>query len=224
MTKAQLRGKEKRQRIYDLRREGHSWPEVGAAMGLLPETCEEYFRKSVRRGEFEAFPSPDAHRSRVMERREPEAAAAVIAGMAAAVVMGDDPKFKRLKEECREVGMKPSLVTSLIKRLQVGNYSPVTAEVKRLVGKDLIEALESKTTLVLNYMDEYSVSTASLKDLSIAASVLIEKQQLLKNQPTQILDVTTRMKVVGLLPAMIREAERRGLSIDSTARRVDEPR
>jgi translation initiation factor RLI1 len=122
--------------------------------------------------------------------------------------------------------MKPTLVANLIRRMR-STYAPVVEAAKRLTTKELVEQLEEKTTLVLGAIDEYAVAQAGLKDLSIAANILIEKQQLLTNKPTQILDVTTRMQVNGLLPMMIAEARRRGITVDGTAMRVvvsDEPR
>ena len=224
MTKAQIDAMAKRRKIYDLRAENHSWEDIGKLTGFEPATCEKYFREALKKDGLPPLNSAAAAgKARTIEYQQPDAAAAVIAGMAAASAMGDDPKFKDLREACKNAGMKPGLVTALIKRLQTGNYSVATQEVKRLVGKQLIEALEDKTALVLNYMDEFAVSQAGLKDLSIAANILIEKQQLLKNQPTQIIDFTARQQIWQLMPMMLAEAQRRGipLTIEGTATRVD---
>lgn len=222
MTKLQIEAREKRKRIYDLRRENYSWDEIGKALGFEAATCEKYFRAAVKKDGLPAFESPDfAGRGRTMEAQEPEAAAAVIAGAMAASAL-DDPKYRELREACKQAGMKPSLVTALIKRLSVGNYSPVMAEGKRLTIAQLTEELERKTALVMGYIDEFSVSQAGLKDLSIAANILIEKHQLLTNKPTQIIDFNSRQQINVLMPMMLAEARRRGIEIPGVAVRVSE--
>lgn len=221
-TTMQKRARDKRRQIYDFRRDGNSWDEIGARMNLAPKTCLCYCEMAVKKDGLPPFESPDAHTGMLIERKSPEAAAGVIAAMTMAEVAGDDPKFKDLKDACKLAGLKPTVVQALIKRLQAGKYSPVTAEVKRLVGKELIDKIDEKIGLVFEYMDEFAVSQASLKDLSIASSVLIEKRQLLSNQPTHIIDFTSRQQIGVLVPMMMAEAKRRGITVDGTSERVGE--
>lgn len=224
MSKAQIAAFEKRKRIYDLHAEGHSWEEVGRAMGLEGATCEKYYRKSIKRGEFEALPSQAGGDRSSLALREPENAAEVIAGMAESSLLNPgDARFKRLREACKEAGMKPSLVNALILRLQRA-CAPVADEVKRLTTKQLLDTLEEKTALALRYIDDYAMSQAGLKDLSIATDILIKNQQLLKNQPTQIIDFTMRQQIGQLMPQMLAEARRRGIMIEGAATRLDESR
>ncbi len=224
LTKAQIEARAKRKKIYDLRRENASWEDIGKAMGLEPQTCEKYFRQAMKRGEFEAFESADSHgKVHRVEVREPEAAAAIIAGLAASSFLDPDPKYRALKEAAAAAGWRPTLVNALIKRLRVGDYTPAREEVKSLVGKDLVECLDKKIAMTLGYIDDYSMASASFKDLNIGLSIMVEKSQLLKSQPTHIIDFTTRTQVNGLLPVLIAEAKRRGFTIDGSAKRVDAP-
>jgi hypothetical protein len=119
--------------------------------------------------------------------------------------------------------MKPTLVAALIRRMK-STYAPVVTEAKRLTTKELLEGLEEKTSLVMSAIDEYAVSQAGLKDLHIALNILIEKQQLLKNQPTHIIDFHSRQQIGVLVPMMLAEAKRRGITLDGSSVRVDEPR
>lgn len=221
-TTMQVRAREKRKLIYDLRRDGNSWDEIGARMNLAPKTCLTYCDMAVKKDGLPAFESPEAGgRVNMIEKRDPNGAATVIAAMAMAEVAQDDPKFKALKDACKEAGLKPSVVAALIKRMQAGKYSPVTAEVKRLVGKDLIDKLDEKISLVFEYVDEFAVSQAGLKDLSIAASVMIEKRQLLSGLPTHSIDFSSRQELRVVMPALMAEARRRGITLDGTATRVE---
>lgn len=220
-TTMQRRAREKRKLIYDLRREGNSWGEIGARMNLAPKTCANYCERAVKNDGLEPFESPDGQRGHMIEQKSPEAAATVIAAMTMAEVAGDDPKFKALKDAAKEAGLKPTVVQGLIKRLQAGKYTPFTAEVKRLVGKELTDKLGEKISLIFEYMDEFAVSQAPLKDLSIAANILIQNHQLLTNQPTQIIDFNARQQIGTLVPMMMAEARRRGITVDGMSERVD---
>ena len=73
----------------------------------------------------------------------------------------------------------------------------------------------------LSFMDETAMAQASLKDLSINLSVLVEKHQLLQNKPTQIIDFTSRQQLQVLLPRMVAEAKRRGIVVDGESSRVE---
>ena len=72
-------------------------------------------------------------------------------------------------------------------------------------------------------MDDVSMSQASLKDLAIATGILIEKRELLNGRPTQNIDFTSRMTVHHMLPRLMEEARRRGITVDGTARVVEGP-
>lgn len=222
MTKLQQDAMEKRRVIYNLHGEGKSWEEVAAATGLTWRTCERYYRDSVKRGEFgPKLPSTAGGDMTSIAARDPVSAANIIAAAAVSSLVDEDAKFRDLKEACRAAGMKSSLVTALIKRMQVGTGIGVMQEVKRLSLPDLTAELEKKTALVLGYIDEFSVSQAGLKDLSIAANILIEKHQLLTGKPTHNIDFTSRQELRVLMPALMQEAKRRGITVDSVATRVE---
>lgn len=220
MTKAQLAARAKRKKIYDLRAENASWDDIGKAMGLEYDTVRKYFDIAIKRDGLAPLGDIDLRRGKAFEAKHPAEAAAITLASGVATLLDQDPKYQALRETCKAAGLKPAYVNALIKRLRVGDYSPVAAEVKRLVGKDLVNALQEKTALVIGYMDDVAVSQAGLKDLAIAANVLIEKTQLLQNQPTQIIDFTARQQLGTLVPMMMAEARRRGIDIQGSATRV----
>jgi alpha-D-ribose 1-methylphosphonate 5-triphosphate synthase subunit PhnL len=120
------------------------------------------------------------------------------------------------------VGMRPDVIAALVRRVQASDPAVVRAPLKRLQGQDLIEALQDRLSLVLEYVDPVAMSQASLKDLAIATGVLVDKVQLLKNMPTQIIDFTTRQQLHQLAPRLMAEMKRRGVTFDGEARRVDD--
>jgi hypothetical protein len=129
-----------------------------------------------------------------------------------------------LKVAAKNAGVKPGVIQALVNRLRAGDPNVSgKAEVKRLEGKALVDAITDKLSMVLHYVDEYAISQANLKDLAVTTGILVEKSLLLKGQPTQIIDFTSRQQITQLVPAMLAEAKRRGLpvTLDATAVRVE---
>ena len=191
-------------------------------MNLASKTCLNYCDRAIKEGNLPVLAQSQGKNDKAsLMVKDSQAAGAVIAAMTMAEVAQDDPKFKDLKDACKKAGIKPSIASALIKRLQTGNYSLVTAEAKRLVGKELIETIEKKLSLVSEYMDEFAVSQAGAKDLGILFNILVHNHQLLSNQPTHIIDFNSRQQLSVLLPSMIAEAKRRGITLEGSAQRVD---
>ena len=131
---------------------------------------------------------------------------------AEAIDLATDP-YRRLADVAETAKMPLATVKALINRVR-NHYQPVHEELKRVKDNEIIELLRDRTGRALGYLDDYSLSSASAKDLAITIGILIEKTQLLEGKPTQILSVEERRHINDLLPAVIREAQRRGHVID----------
>lgn len=77
--------------------------------------------------------------------------------------------------------------------------------------RQLQDAVREKLSMVLGYMDNFSLGTAKLSELSSVFKSLFEAKQLLDGKPTQILDNTARLELDKLLPMLAAEAKRRGV-------------
>ena len=73
---------------------------------------------------------------------------------------------------------------------------------------------EEKLHMIRHYMDDKTMAEASARDLGLIAGVLIEKRQLLRGEPTQIISDHERRKIHELMPELVAEAKRRGLTVD----------
>jgi hypothetical protein len=196
--------------------------DVGLVMGLEPETCRKYFDKGVQRGEFGA-PNVKAITDTSIIGREPELAGDVLAKVVVATTADvDEHQFGALRQAMRDAGCPEKMIKSFLTRFRT-TLATVASEGKRLTLKQLTEEIDRKIAMVLGFMDEQSMAGASFKDLSIGLSVLIEKQQLLQNKPTHIIDFNSRQQLTVLLPRMVNEAKRRGITLDGSAERVDAP-
>lgn len=196
---------ERRRAIYEMRKANNEWATIASVIGLKEPTCKAYFKAAIDIDGQAPLPA-------VLSRGHIADEEAVVEVMSLATNPFDE-RFDELRASCKKAGMKPSLVAAIIRRMRSDLAAP-HAEMKRLSLREMTDQLESKIALVLGAMDEYSVANASLKDQSIALGILVDRHQLLSGKPTQIIDMTARMQLQQLLPAMVAEAARRGMAID----------
>lgn len=151
---------------------------------------------------------------RLVEETRPEQAAELIA------LVAENPgeAIKRLAEAC---GMPRETAAYLVNRLE-SRYQPVGEAVERVTTASLTKLIEEKLPLLLNAIDQKKVDDATLRDIAVAFGVLAEKRQLLKGEPTQILTYEERSNINDLLPAVLKEAKRRGMVVDAEFHTVPE--
>ena len=138
---------------------------------------------------------------------------------AAALDALSDP-FAKLKEAADACGFPQSTVKALVRRMET-KYKPVDDEIKALKTPQLLHLIEEKIGMCLEHMDDYTFANAELRDLAVTFGILAEKRQLLRGEPTQILSVNERVNMNELLPQIIKEAGRRGMTIDATPTQIE---
>lgn len=82
--------------------------------------------------------------------------------------------------------------------------------------QSMAQECESKAAMILNHINEKKVKGATIQQCARAFSDLIQNSRLLKGEATQIISHEDRRKLKELIPAMIKEAKRRGITIDVT--------
>ncbi len=145
--------------------------------------------------------------SNAAELADPEGAAAIITAHA-------DP-FDKLVQAAEACGMPSRTASRIVQRLKT-RYLPVKEATEEITTRSLQRMLDDRAHMALAYMDDKVFAEANLRDLSIALGILLEKRQLLKGEPTQILSVGERKNMNDLLPEIVAEAQRRGMTIDMT--------
>lgn len=199
--------------ILTLKREGKTSKEIAATLGCSPNVIRNalnkiYAKIGMKGGLHRAAISKEST-SNLTELKRPEQAAAFIDAVT-------DP-FARIAQAMRETGLPPSTAEALLRRLRT-RYRPVNAALRDLKTADLIRMLNERITLALEYIDEKVIAEASFRDLSLGTSALIEKRNLLRGEPTVVVDFNQRKKLNELMPAMIAEARRRGLTLEGNYR------
>jgi hypothetical protein len=120
----------------------------------------------------------------------------------------------------RETGVSKTVLDAIRRRIDARQGLKIE-QPKALTDRQLINALEEKIALVLQYLDPFSMAGSSAKDLEGVLDGLISNAQLLKGKPTSITSVEDRRKLNELLPLLVQEAKRRGVIVDGTAERID---
>lgn len=219
--------KEARRRVYEMRKANLDWPAISEIMGKREPTCRDYYMKALA---IDGLPALDLPNASLMEVRDPMALGDFLAATAqqSAEAPTQEPnspvndKYAVLRAAATECGMNPKAVGAMIKRMQT-RYGPVLDEAKRLSTKQLIDALDGKIAMTLEFIDEHALARAELKDLNVALDIQIRNRQLLSGMPTANLDFTARLKINELLPALMKEAGRRGLTFDNPPQLAFEP-
>lgn len=144
-----------------------------------------------------------------------QALAALDPDQEAALLAATEEKFARVSALAGELGLKPEVIGRMIARMRA-RYQPIAGELQKHKTSEILEMIEDRIGRALGYLDDFVLSKATAKDLAITLGILLEKRQLLRGEPTQILSVEERQGLNELLPKLIAEAQRRGLSIDVT--------
>ncbi len=129
----------------------------------------------------------------------------------------DEHEFDALEQEvvqeAKAAGIPDRIMSQIQKRIKARTGKSARPALRRYSQRELIAEFESKLSLSLEYLDDFALSSATAKDLSITADVLNKNIQLLKGLPTQIVSKDDRKKINDLIPALLEEAKRRGVEL-----------
>lgn len=201
---------EKQSTILDLKKAGKTNQEIGAAVGcsanVVKKQVTTIYKKLGTKGG-----TPELSKQRSVEIAKPEAAAILIDA-------ASDP-FSQISRAIKESGLPVSTGEAFLRRLRMRHGKVVTIS-RDFKTSDLIRKINERLELALEYMDEKVISEASFRDLAMGTSALIEKRQLLRGEPTVIVSDAERKKLHELLPLLIAEGQRRGITIEGQARQI----
>lgn len=86
--------------------------------------------------------------------------------------------------------------------------------------KYFLEQIEEKLAMTLESLTESEIKKSSVRERVTAISAFVEKRALLRGEPTQIVTHEQRQKLDDLLPELIKEAKRRGITIEGKMKDV----
>ena len=214
----------KQRQAYDLRAQGKTWQEVGDIMGCRANTAVAHAKGAEKRGMPPLLKDSLRTRAPAPNAGEPGRVARLkeVEGLFAAG-NGPVPEFDKVKfvELAASAGIPPRVAQALARRMEM-QFGPVRSEIRKLTLAEQVTATTAAAQLVLAHIDEVSIAGMNAKDLAIAYGVLVDKSLLLGGKPTQIVDFNVRAKIEVLMPAMLQEAARRGITMDGQFTRISE--
>lgn len=221
---------DKQRRIHDMTRpiaeggEGKTSAEIARELGISePVVCKArgviYRKLGISVAQSSAEGKVRGGQMSATENRRPEVAAAAL--FAATDVIADTQieALDRINTELKAAGMPDKVSAALLRRLR-NKYQGVVHQVRALKTGDIQKILEEKIDLAAFYLDDKVMSEANARDLGLILTAMTEKRQLLRGEPTAIISNLDREKLHALIPSMIAEARRRGVTVDGVAERV----
>jgi hypothetical protein len=129
------------------------------------------------------------------------------------VKWAEDPECN-VRKLAREVGLPQTTANEIVKRLET-RYMPVTKEVEKFTTKTILQKIETALPLMLDKLaDTDLINKSTLREVAVAANILVDKRQLLRGEPTQIMSIDERKSLDDLAPVFLAEARRRGQIVD----------
>ena len=181
--------------------EGMSWRAIAIELGTSKSSVNSSYRNVITKRN--SPPKPNGH---AIEVKDPERAAEVLD-------IATDP-FMTIRAAAKECGFPPSTLHQFMKRIEA-RYKPLGDAITTLKNEEMVKLLEDRARRIFNYMDDFAMATAGLKDLAIAGGVVIDKARLLKDEPTQIVTMQDRRHLDELGAEILREMNRRGITFDA---------
>lgn len=203
----------KQRACYDLRREGKTWDEIAQVMTMAPQTVRNHVRAAERNG---LDPL-------VVGTRWPVggggSSSKVFSCPAAPSVVAVDGGFdlKVFLEMAQAAGVLPRVAQALARRIQ-GNLALVMGEMKSMTLSERVADITARADWVASHIDPVSIAGMNAKDIALTWKLLIDGAQLLGGKPTAIVDFNVRRRLEVLVPEMIAEAKRRGITLDGEFR------
>ena len=216
----------KQRMAYDLRSKGMTWEAIGAQMGTVAQTARNHVLGAVKRGLRPILTEKMFVRRLAPNPGEPRRIERMKAGEG--MFEGDKrdgapPEFdpRAFIEMAASAGIPPRVAGALARRIEAA-YGPVRSEIKKLTLAEQVTATTAAAQLVLAHIDEVSIAGMNAKDLAIAYGVLVDKALVLGGKPNVVVDFNVRSRIEILMPAMLAEAARRGITVEGVFSKITE--
>lgn len=196
---------QKQQLAYDLRMQGKSRADAASLMGISKPVYSKTLQAAYKKLGISRKNKANAN---VTEIKDPAKFAAIVDA-----ATEPEAKLESIRKVFKDYGLPPIASEALLRRIRQ-KYFGVVEATRSLKSGEIVDALNNKIDLALRYMDDKTMSEASFRDLALGTAAMIEKRQLLRGEPTQIISDAERAKLHELLPRVIAEAQRRGLTVE----------
>lgn len=209
----------KQQAVYDLKLEGKTMKEIAAIRGISAPVVNKTLVVAYKKLGLSKKQRPP--QAKGAEIRNPELAAAALEAASDPWSESRRKAIERVNSQLKELGIPDKVSEALVKRLKV-KYAGAVYAAKELRTAEILEMLGRKIDLCAFYLDDKVLSEASARDIMLGMTALVEKRNLLRGEATVIVSDLERKKLHEMMPLLIAEGQRRGITIEGTATVVEE--
>jgi len=183
-------------RAWELRERGLSWGQIAKELGCGKGQA----RTAALRGQEKLDRAEDLQMSR--EDLLPTLR------VESAMVEPSKAEIEKVRDLFRDLNMPTNMASAVVNRLKAVNGLAV--DVASMPTNDAkIAKLENLFAMAAEFVDPYILAQASAKDLVNILGTLVDKIQLLKGEPTQIMGFKEREDMDSLAAAIQAELDRR---------------
>ncbi len=130
-------------------------------------------------------------------------------------------RLESLRRVCEDAGLPVGATNNLVHALR-SNYPSVFTSVAEVKTEDMIAMLDTGGRKALEALNLSDLTTCSPRDMAVIADIMIRNAQLLRGKATSILSHDDRRSLRDMMPELLAEANRRGLTIDNTTQQIIE--
>ena len=202
----------RQKQLWKLKEQGMDRYQIAEELGMEPQSVANMstvIKKKLALNVSLSAPRPGG----LMEVTNPEVAAAGIDAASDPTAKSQEQAIENVNKMLKEAGVPGRVSKALLRRMRV-KYADVVTVKKQATQDELLRMIDESIYLIGSYIDDAACAGASLRDLSMSQSALIEKRQLLRGEPTQIISDAERKQLMELFPKVIAEGRRRGLLIE----------
>lgn len=207
--------------------EGKTPAEAATALGLTTQSVYNMWARinrklgipKMEKAEQLALATQAGAEQRMIEHASPEVAAAAFDAASDPTADSQRAAIDRVNDELQRAGIPGKVSQAIVRRMRVRYGNAITVK-RALTTNEILKGIDEQIFLIDSYIDDKVCAESNLRDLGLVKAALLEKRNLLRGEPTAIISNLDREKLHALIPSMIAEARRRGITVDGTAERV----
>lgn len=162
----------------------------------------------------------EAGREARMETFSAPVAAEMPAEQLAALLDADSDPLSTVKRVAQAAGLDEKAVRGLLARVRA-QYAPLLGELRDVKTSELIRLVEDRAWMAVELIDRESLADLNAYQRAIIFGVLVDKARILKGLPTHIVSVEDRRQLDQVAGLLLKEMQRRGMSVDDRGEMID---
>lgn len=207
--------------------EGKTPAEAATALGLTTQSVYNMWTRinrklgipKMEKAEQLALASRASGEQNLIEHRNPEVAAAGFDAASDPLAESQRAAIDRVNDELQRAGIPGKVSQAIVRRMRVRYGNAITVK-RALTTNEILKGIDEQIFLIDSYIDDKVCAESNLRDLGLVKAALLEKRNLLRGEPTQIISDSERKKMIELMGPLVTEMSRRGFTVDGEAKRV----